>query len=64
VWNSGKPGQGTHEIVGECEEFGENWWSGAPDSFMEHLAMIDLVEGATSSTTWLEHVTDADYLGA
>ena len=31
---------------------------------MEHLAMIDLVEGATSSTTWLEHVTAADYLGA
>ena len=43
---------------------GEDHWHGAsPDSFMEHLAMIDNAEDPTTSTTWLEHVTDEDYRG-
>ena len=52
------PGQTLYCPPGE-----EHWHGASPDSFMEHLAMIDLLENATSSTTWLEHVTDEDYLG-
>ena len=33
-----------------------------PDSFMEHLAMLDNADDPASTTTWLEHVTDTDYL--
>jgi hypothetical protein len=41
---------------------GEQHWLGAtPDSFMEHLAMLDNAEDPAGTTTWLEHVTDEDY---
>ena len=29
---------------------------------MEHLAMLDHADDPATTTTWLEHVTDADYL--
>ena len=29
---------------------------------MEHLAMLDNADDPTTSTTWLEHVTDEEYL--
>jgi hypothetical protein len=29
---------------------------------MEHLAMLDNADDPVSTTTWLEHVTDTDYL--
>ena len=53
------PGQTLYCPPGE-----EHWHGAAADSFMEHLAMIDLLQDVATSTTWLEHVTDADYLGA
>ena len=28
---------------------------------MEHLAMLDDADEPAATTTWLEHVTDADY---
>ncbi len=43
---------------------GEIHWHGAsPDSFMEHLGMVDNADDPTQTTTWLEHVTDEDYYG-
>lgn len=41
---------------------GERHWHGAaPDSAMTHLAIQEVVDG--SPVTWLEHVTDQEYLG-
>jgi quercetin dioxygenase-like cupin family protein len=41
---------------------GETHWHGAaPDSFMEHLAMLDTSDDPTTTTTWLAHVTDEEY---
>lgn len=40
-------------------EGGERHWHGAaPDHFMTHLAMTE------GDAEWLEHVTDAEYLGS
>ncbi len=40
----------------------EHWHGAAPDSFMEHLAMVDQADDPSTSTTWLEHVSDEEYL--
>ncbi len=41
---------------------GERHWHGAaPDQAMTHLAIQEVVDG--SPVTWLEQVTDAEYLG-
>ena len=40
----------------------EHWHGAASDSFMEHLAMLDNADDPAASTTWLEHVTDQEYL--
>ena len=45
-----------------CPPGQEHWHGAAPDSFMEHLAMIDNADDPATSTTWLEHVTDDEYL--
>lgn len=45
-----------------CPPGEEHWHGAAPDSFMEHLAMLDNAEDPTTTTTWLEHVSDTDYL--
>ncbi len=50
------PGQTIYCPPGE-----EHWHGAAPDSFMEHLAMLDNAEDPLATTTWLEHVPDADY---
>jgi quercetin dioxygenase-like cupin family protein len=46
-----------------CPPGEEHWHGAAPDSFMEHLAMLDTADDPAATTTWLEHVTDDDYLG-
>jgi len=51
------PGQTLYCPPGE-----EHWHGAAPDSFMEHLAMLDSGDPATT-TSWLEHVSDEEYLG-
>ena len=38
----------------------EHWHGAAPDRFMTHLAMLE-VDGAGTSATWLEHVSDEEY---
>ena len=40
----------------------EHWHGAAPDRFMTHLAIVH-VDDDGNSATWLEHVTDAEYLG-
>lgn len=58
--NGGKrevhPGQTVYCPPGE-----EHWHGASPDSFMEHLAMIDNADDPATSTTWLEHVSDEEY---
>lgn len=46
-----------------CPPGQEHWHGAAPDAFMEHLAMTDTLDDVAASTTWLEHVTDEEYLG-
>jgi quercetin dioxygenase-like cupin family protein len=46
-----------------CPPGEEHWHGAAPDSFMEHLAMLHAAADPAKTTTWLEHVPDADYLG-
>lgn len=38
----------------------EHWHGAGPDTAMVHLAMQEMQDG--SAATWLEHVTDEDYL--
>ena len=45
-----------------CPPGEEHWHGAAPDSFMEHLAMLDNADDPATTTTWLEHVTDDAYL--
>ena len=43
---------------------GEDHWHGAsPTRFMTHIAMLD-VDDAGTSTTWGDHVSDAEYAAA
>ena len=46
-----------------CPPGEEHWHGAAPDSFMEHLAMLDNADDPGTTTTWLEHVSDEEYLG-
>jgi quercetin dioxygenase-like cupin family protein len=39
----------------------EHWHGAAPNRFMLHLAMLQVDEEGNNAT-WLEHVTDKDYL--
>ncbi|MDN4478555.1 cupin domain-containing protein [Demequina sp. SYSU T00039] len=49
-----KAGQTLYTAPGE-----EHWHAAAPDSFMEHLALLEGSDPATS-TVWGEHVTDQE----
>lgn len=53
------PGQTIYTPPGE-----QHWHGAAPDRFMEHLAMWENGDDVTTTTTWLEHVTDEDYMRA
>ena len=46
-----------------CPPGEEHWHGAAPDSFMEHLAMLDSADDPAATTTWLAHVSDQEYLG-
>ena len=54
----GHPGQTVYCPPGE-----EHWHGASPDTFMEHLAMLELGDDPATATTWLEHVTDEEYIG-
>jgi quercetin dioxygenase-like cupin family protein len=51
------PGQTIYCPPGE-----EHWHGAAADVFMEHLAMLDVGDDPATTTTWLEHVPEAEYL--
>lgn len=44
-----------------CPAGQEHRHGAAPDSFMEHLAVLDTADDPTATTTWLKHVTEEDY---
>ena len=50
------PGQTIYTPPGE-----EHWHGATPEDYMEHLAMLDGAADPAATTTWLEHVADADY---
>ncbi len=39
----------------------KHWHGGAPDCAMTHIALQEAQDG--DAVTWMEHVSDADYLG-
>ncbi|WKK70370.1 cupin domain-containing protein [Rathayibacter oskolensis] len=41
----------------------EHWHASAPGVFMEHLAILESAEDPALTTTWREHITDAEYEG-
>ncbi|ABG92401.1 conserved hypothetical protein [Rhodococcus jostii RHA1] len=45
-----------------CPPNEQHWHGASADSFMEHLAMLDNADDPATTTTWLEHVTDDEYL--
>lgn len=49
-------GQTVYAAPGE-----EHWHGASPDRYMEHLAMLENGDDPATTTTWLEHVTDAEY---
>lgn len=51
-----QPGQTCYTPPGE-----EHWHGAAPNSFMEHLAMLETGDDPSTTTLWLEHVTEAEY---
>lgn len=53
-----RPGQTLYTAPGE-----EHWHGATPDCWMEHLAMLESADDPTTTTTWLEHVTDEEYRG-
>ncbi|NQX26596.1 cupin domain-containing protein [Microbacteriaceae bacterium VKM Ac-2854] len=52
------PGQTIYTPPGE-----EHFHAAAGDGFMEHIAMIESADDPDTTTTWLEHISDADYNG-
>lgn len=52
------PGETLYTPPGE-----EHWHAAAPDCFMEHIAMLQNGEDPAATTTWGEHITDAEYNG-
>lgn len=45
-----------------CPSGEEHWHGAAPDSFMEHLAMLEHADDPAATTSWHEHVSETDYL--
>ncbi|MFF2050186.1 cupin domain-containing protein [Leifsonia sp. NPDC058194] len=41
----------------------DHWHAAAPDCFMEHLAVLEAADDPAATTTWKEHITDAEYDG-
>ena len=65
AWMQSRGGEKVELHAGQtvyCPPREEHWHGAAPDSFMEHLAMLESADDPAVITTWLEHVTDADYL--
>ncbi len=53
------PGQTLYTPPGQ-----DHWHAAAGDMFMEHIAMLESADEVATTTTWKEHVTDAELEGA
>ncbi|MBL0888849.1 (R)-mandelonitrile lyase [Myceligenerans indicum] len=51
-----RPGQTLYTPPGE-----DHWHAAAPDTFMEHLAVLENADDPARTTIWKEHVTDEQY---
>lgn len=51
-----RPGDTVYTPPGE-----EHWHGATPEDFMEHLALLENGDDPTATTTWLEHLGDAEY---
>jgi quercetin dioxygenase-like cupin family protein len=66
AWVQSRGGEKVELHAGQtayCPPGEEHWHGAAPESFMEHRAMLDHADDPATSTTWLEHVGDEEYLG-
>ncbi|NUU06175.1 cupin domain-containing protein [Leifsonia sp. C5G2] len=52
------PGQTLYTPPGQ-----DHWHAAAPGCFMEHIAMLESADEPADTTTWKEHITEADYEG-
>lgn len=41
----------------------EHWHAAAPNSFMEHIAMMESADDPADSASWGEHITEDEYKG-
>jgi quercetin dioxygenase-like cupin family protein len=65
AWVASRDGERVELHAGQtvyCPPGEEHWHGAAPDSFMEHLAMLDNADDPAATTKWLEHVTGEEYL--
>ena len=65
AWVRSRGGQKVEAHAGQtlyCPPNEQHWHGASADSFMEHLAMLDNAADPATTTTWLEHVTDEEYL--
>lgn len=65
AWVQSRGGQKVEAHAGQtlyCPPNEQHWHGASADSFMEHLAMLDNAADPATTTTWLEHVTDEEYL--
>jgi quercetin dioxygenase-like cupin family protein len=53
-----RPGDTVYVSAGE-----EHFHASAEGTFMEHFAMLENADDPSTTTTWLEHVTDEDLAG-
>ncbi len=68
IRNSLDTGRGPSEVIRPGDraffEPGEEHWHGAaPDRFMTHVAMLEVVDQGNAAT-WGDHVTDEEYAAA
>ena len=64
AWMGTRDGARIEATAGQtvyCPPGEDHWHGAAPDSFMEHLAMLDSADDPATTTTWREHVTDEEY---
>lgn len=65
AWVQSRGGDKVEAHAGQtlyCPPGEEHWHGASPDTFMEHLAMLELGDDPATATTWLEHVTDEEYV--
>ncbi|MGV1008368.1 MAG: (R)-mandelonitrile lyase [Dermatophilaceae bacterium] len=64
AWVQSRGGAKVEAVAGQtlyCPPREEHWHGAAPDSFMEHLAMLDTGGDPAAATMWLAHVSDEEY---